>query len=118
MKDFTQYSSIDEVVQDLIMDGLIPRNRKLQVAFPGVRPKTRDYHVNRIKTEIVRELVRTKEALVPSPSRARLYRVVRGDNYPMEFNTAIDQLIEEKKIVAQVFQTKGRPYTHYNLFEF
>ncbi len=118
MKDITQYSSVEEVVQDLILDELIPRSRKIKIAFPGVRPKTRDYHVRRMKVGILEELKRSKEALVPSPSRARLYKVVRGDNYPAEFNAAIDQLVEEKKIVPQVFQTKGRPYTHYNLFEF
>jgi hypothetical protein len=118
MKNVTEYNSVEAVIQDLILEGFIPRNRKIQEAFPAVRPKTRDYHVRRIKQEIVDELTRSKEALVPSPSRARLYRVVRGDNYPAEFNAAIDQLIEERKIVAQIFQTKGRPYTHYNLFEF
>lgn len=118
MREFSQYASAEEFINDLIADGIFPRNRKVRAAFPGLVSAPKPKHAERLKTAIVAAIIEASQSLKPSMSRARLYRAVRGDNYPAEFNQALDQLILERKISAEVLQTKGRPFTHYHLFEF
>lgn len=117
MKEFSQYTSAEEFLRDLITEGIFPRNKKVQAAFPNlavVRPAT----VERLKVAIV-DAIKNRPIDV-TMSLSRLARRVRSDNHPDEFKIAIKQLIEERKITEEKMVTGkiGRPFIHYNLFEF
>ena len=53
MKDFSQYASAEEFVQDLVLDGIVPRNRKIRAAYPSVKPKFHRLYVDKLKTKIL-----------------------------------------------------------------
>jgi len=127
MKEFSQYTSVEDVVRDLIADGVFSRNRKVREMFPSVVTRSpRKNHngplkhsqVDRLKLAIV-EAIKNRPLDV-TMSHYKLARAVRSDNHPDEFVVAIQRLIEERKITREIMQTgkPGRPFVHYNLFEF
>jgi hypothetical protein len=119
MKDYAQYSTVEEVVQDLISEGVFPRNKKVRALFPGIGARKRRSHVNRYKTAILERMARAKEELVPSLTRAWINRYVRGDNHPEDFKTAMQQLMDEQKITeTQLWSKLSRPTLQYHLTEF
>lgn len=117
MKDFSKYTSVMEVVQDLISEGVFPRNKKVRDLYPGLVVINLD-RVAKFKIDI--EAAIKNKNLDVTMSASRLARSVRSDNHPDEFKLAIKQLIEERKITEEKMVTGkiGRPFIHYNLFEF
>ena len=119
MKNYSEYSSVEEVVVALIAEGIFPRNKKVRVAFPGIGARRQRDHVARLKDAILTRMQRAQESLVPDMSRAQIYHAVRGDNYPQDFNSAIDQLLTEGKItVNELWSKASRPTRQYHLAEF
>ena len=119
MKELTEYSSVEAVVQDLISEGIFPRNKKVRAAFPGIGARKKRSHVNRYKTAILDRMERAKEELVPALTRAWINRYVRGDNHPEDFKAAMQQLMDERKISeTQLWSKLSRPCLQYHLTEF
>ncbi len=120
MKELTQYASLEEVVSDLIKEGVFPRNKKVRDMFPGIGARRRRSHVNRLKIAILEKMVAAHQGMVPALSQAKLYRAVRGDNYPVDYEIAVRDLIEERKITKQRLETgqRSRPAILFHLFEF
>jgi hypothetical protein len=119
MKDYAEYSTVEEVVQALIVEGIFSRNKKVRAMFPGIGARKRRSHVNRYKTAILDRIARAKQDLAPDLTRARINRYVRGDNHPEDFKEAMRQLMEERKITENQFWSKlSRPSLQYHLTEF
>jgi|HubBroStandDraft_2_1064218.scaffolds.fasta_scaffold75776_3 hypothetical protein len=121
MKDFSHYFSIEEVVQDLIAEGLFPRNRKVHKLFPGLKARPNKDHLERLKVSVIERVTDAAKRDLDhrSLSLTSLRRAVRGDNYPETFAQAISELLAERKISEQkLWGKKGRPTTYYHLFEF
>jgi hypothetical protein len=121
MKEFSQYTSVEDVVRDLIAERVFSRNKRVREMFPSVvaKPPRKNHlgpvsanRIDLLKTLIV-EAVKDKPFLT-TLSRTKLNRIVRGDNHPQEFKIAIEQLIAERKITEEKMWTKkvGRPYVH------
>jgi hypothetical protein len=120
MKEFTQYSSVEDVIRDLITEGIFPRNRKVRAAFPRLGPTPQRDHIKRLKAAILDRMTEASRDLLPALSQVRLYRAVRGDNHPVEYEIAIRDLIEERRITKQRLETgqRSRPAILFHLFEF
>jgi hypothetical protein len=126
MKDFSQYASAEEFVQDMVTEGLVPRNRKIRAAYPSVKPPFSRYYVDKLKDKILAAISKasgirldgkTKDGRMLSLSNVS--RTVRGDNYPAEFREALRQLVAERKISEEkLWSEKSRPTTYYHLYEF
>ena len=56
MKDFSQYNSAEEFIQDMVLEGLIPRNRKIHKAYPSVKPAFSAYYVDKLKKRILERI--------------------------------------------------------------
>ncbi len=126
MRDFSQYSSAEEFVQDLVTEGVVPRNKNIQKLFPAVKPRFSRYYVDKLKIKIL-EVVKAGSGINEDGttkdhrllSRTNLGRAVRGDNYPVEFKAALEQLVAERKIKEEkLWSQKNKPCTYYHLFEF
>jgi len=120
MKEYAQYSSVEEVVRALITEGIFPRNKKVRAAFPNLGPTPHRDHIKRLKVAILEKITEASLATLPALSQVRLYRAVRGDNHPVEYEIAIRDLIEERKITKQRLETgqRSRPAIIFHLFEF
>lgn len=119
MKDFSEYKSAEEFVQDLVAEGVFRRTKKSQDMFPGVAPAPRANWVAKLKQDVFQEVMTSNTVSGPI-SAYNLNRKVRGDNHKDEYKIAIRELIEEKKIIEQRLETgkRGRPSILYHLFEF
>jgi hypothetical protein len=120
MKEYTQYSSIEEIVQALITEGIFPRNRKVRALFPNLGDTPQRRYVERLKTTILEAMEEAKRFKFPGLSQVKLYRAVRGDNHQAEYKIAIHELVEERKITKQRLETgqRSRPAVIFHLFEF
>lgn len=126
MKEFLQYSSIEEVIQDMVIDGLIPRNRKIHKAYPFVKPAFSIYYVDKLKKKILDRITEASGSREDGKlkdgrqlSLTRLCQYVRGDHYPAEFKVALQQLVSEHKIREEkLWSKKNKPCTYYHLFDF
>ncbi|MGA7854005.1 MAG: hypothetical protein WCA15_11825 [Candidatus Acidiferrales bacterium] len=126
MKDFSQYNSVEEVIQDMVLEGLIPRNRKIHKAYPSVKPAFSAYYVDKLKKRILERIaeaggIHEDGSLKDGRwlSLTRICQAVRGDHYPAEFKVAIKQLVEERRISEEKqWSQKNKPCTYYHLFEF
>jgi hypothetical protein len=120
MKDFTEYSSIEEIVSDLIQEGLVTRNKKIKAAFASIGARCRRNYTDSLKTRILENI---KNAQRPDRfgvmTRSKIYKMVRGDNHPQDFEAAMNQLLAENKIKEEKLWTDApRPTLQYHLVEF
>lgn len=126
MKEFYRYNSVEEVIQDMVTEGLIPRNRKIHKAYPSVKPAFSIYYVDKLKKKIIERITEASGSREDGKlkdgrqlSLTRLYQTVRGDNYPDEFKVALQQLIAERAIREEkLWSKKNKPCTYYQLFDF
>jgi hypothetical protein len=120
MKDFTEYSSIEEIVSDLIQEGVVTRNKKVKAMFAGIGARRRRCYTNSMKKAILENIEKTRNPqFFGAMTRAKIYRAVRGDNHPQDFEAAMSQLLAENKIKEEKLWTKApRPTLQYHLVEF
>lgn len=107
MKELSQYSTVEEVLEDAIKESIVLRQKAIK-----------EDRVQTMRKQILDHL--TKEFGNKNVQRWMLNRIVRPDRYGMrEFKQAIRSLVDEKRITEekQVTSDSKRPAVYYRLFE-
>lgn len=110
MKDLSEYKTMDDVVFDLVREGVVMRpsahvieKRKQRVEI--YRTKILDYVTERSSTTNVEGW--------------RMQRAIRPDTHFEDYQAALQSLINEGTITEekQITGRRGRPAVYYRLFE-
>jgi hypothetical protein len=117
MKEFSEYSSVGEVILDASAEGLIRYTKAGKLVLPERPHRPNASWVEKFLTAIVEKIAKSPGGKV---NAGMMMKMLRGDNHSVEFNIAIRRLIEERKIIQEKFVTKniGRPCVYYRLWQF
>lgn len=106
MKELSQYSTVEEVLEDAIKESIVLRQKPIN-----------EGRVELVRRQILDHLA--KEFGKKNVQRWMLNRVVRADKCMPEFKQAIKSLVDEKLITEEIQMngSRGRHSRYYRLFE-
>ncbi len=117
MKELSEYKTVDEVVLDLVGEGLIQYTKAGHAVLPVKPRKINQERVENFMLRIVEIIARSPDGKVKS---GLMMKMLRGDNHQDEFAIAVRRLTEGRKISVEKMVTKdlGRPCVYFRLYEF